>query len=228
MEINIYRQKIDLTQTLNPSIPTWEKSCGFKSHITVDYNQGCRVQKLETTTGIGTHIDAPAHFIPNGQDIASIPLEKLIIPARVIDLSAYLDPDYLASPENIIEHEKKYGEIAENNIIIFHTTWNRYWHDVKKYRNEDKHGVMHFPGISIETAKFLIKRNIVGIGIDTLSPDGGNSEFPVHHLLLGQDKYIIENMANINLLPPIGSTIIALPLKIEDGTESPARVIAVI
>lgn len=228
MEINISGRKIDLTQSLNSSIPAWEKSCGFKSHITVDYDQGCRAQKLEIAAGIGTHIDAPAHFIPNGQDIASLSLEKLIVLARVIDLSANLDPDYLASPEDIIEHEKKYGKIPENNLIIFHTTWSRYWFDVKKYRNEDKNGTMHFPGISPDTAELLINRNIAGIGIDTLSPDGGNTEFPVHHLLLEQDKYIIENMANTDLLPPIGSIVIALPLKIEGGTESPARVVGLV
>src|SRR5687767_3663863 len=85
---------IDLTHTLNSSVPTWEGYCGFQHHILLDYDNGCRVQSVHMRSGPGTHIDAPAHFIPQGKDVASILLEELIAPVSVIDVSTHVHADY--------------------------------------------------------------------------------------------------------------------------------------
>ena len=80
----------------------------------------------------------------------------------------------------------------------------------------------------IQTQEFisLAEKNIVGIGIDTLSPDGSNMSFPVHHKILGAGKYIIENLCHLEKLPAVGARVMALPLKIKNGSEAPCRVIA--
>lgn len=67
----------------------------------------------------------------------------------------------------------------------------------------------------------------MGLGIDTLSPDTRDSGFPVHQLVLGAGKYIIENIANAKKLPTTGCCIIALPIKIQHGTESPIRLVGI-
>ena len=85
-----------------------------------------------------------------------------------------------------------------------------------------------FPGLSVKAAEFLVEREVIGLGIDTLSPDGTNDDFPVHQILLGQGKYIVENLAHLDQIPIIGASIIVLPLKIEGATESPIRAIGVI
>ena len=88
---------------------------------------------------------------------------------------------------------------------------------------------MHFPSFSAKATELLIERNIAGIGIDTLSPDtGALGMFPAHQIMLSAGKFIIENLTNLKLLPAFGAQIIALPLKIKDGPESPARVIAIV
>lgn len=79
-----------------------------------------------------------------------------------------------------------------------------------------------------EAAHFLLSRKIVGLGIDTLSPDRPDNGYPVHAALLGAGKYIIENIANADSLPSVGSFILALPIKIKEGTEAPIRLIALI
>jgi kynurenine formamidase len=219
---------IDLTHTLNPDVPTWEYSKGFISRIEMDYSQGCRVQSYEMAAGIGTHMDAPAHFFQDGKQIAEIPLNALIAPCFVIDVSKKAHPDYLILQSDIEEFENTHGVISEGSFVIGNTGWFKKWKNPKKYRNQDRSGKMHFPGFSPEAVSLLLKRKIVGIGIDTLSPDGPNVAFPVHRSLLKADKYIVENLTALDRIPPTGATIILLPLKIDDGTESPIRAVAII
>lgn len=66
------------------------------------------------------------------------------------------------------------------------------------------------------------------IGIDTLSPDAGGKDFPVHRVILGAGKYIVENIANAAAVPPTGAKILIMPVKIKDGTEAPVRLVAVV
>ena len=168
-------------------------------------------------------MDAPSHCIPGGSSIADISIYDLIRPCVVIDVSSHADEHYCILQEAIIAFEKKHGVIAENTFVIFYTGWEKYWNQPERYRNN-----LLFPSVSAEAAHFLLTRNIAGIGIDTLSPDSGGEHFPVHQAILGGGKYIIENIANASQLPPVGAKIIALPLKIEGGTESPIRMIAII
>jgi len=72
----------------------------------------------------------------------------------------------------------------------------------------------------------LLERSIAGIGIDTLSCDRGDQGFPVHRVILGAGKYLVENIANAKELPPTGGRILVLPLKLKHGTEAPVRLVA--
>lgn len=216
---------IDLTHALESVIPTWNGSCGFESSIKSDYAQGCRVQALKMHAGIGTHIDAPSHFFADGHHIADIPIEQLFVPVSIIDVRHKIHPDYEVSVKDIQDYEKDHGVIIEDSLVFAETGWSQYWEDIARYRNEDRNGHMHFPGFSSEAAEFLIGRKIVGIGIDTLSPDGSNMNFPVHQAILGEGKYIIENLTNLDKMPKKGAFVVALPIKINEGTEAAARVI---
>lgn len=223
-----HRQWIDLTHTIHPDIPTWGGGCGFKHAIAQDYPAGCRTHKIDMQEGIGTHMDAPSHFIPGAKCIADISIEQFIVPACVIDISHHNDPLYMLSETDIQSYETQYGRIPAKSLVIAHTGWDKYWMHPEKYRNPNKEGALQFPGFSKTAAEILIERNVVGIGIDTLSPDGSNMNFPVHKLMLGSDRYIIENLSNCHKLPAQGAYVIALPIKIQNGTESPIRAIAVI
>lgn len=223
------RHIIDLTHPISAKAPTWNGSCGFHLKMICSYPEApLRVNKIETIAGIGTHIDAPSHFIPGGIDIDQISLSNLIIPGVVIDISDKATATYMLSIEDIQNFESKHGTIAENSLVIVYTGWSRFWNQPAKYRNENASGVMEFPTISTEAARYLLKRNIAGIAIDTLSPDSASSDFPVHQLILGAGKYIIENVAHAESLPPSGFKVIVLPMKIEQATEAPVRMIALL
>ncbi len=219
---------VDLTQPLFANAPTWEGSCGFCLETAKDYDQLFRVNRLKMEAGIGTHMDAPCHLIKGGLSIEQIPLTECITQACVIDVSAKADADYELSVDDILVYEKTYGLIPKGSVVIAYTGWSRFWLDAKAYRNQDAMGQMHFPAISSNAAEVLLKRDIAGIAIDTLSPDCLDPNYSVHKLILGNGKYIIENIGDCSSLPAKGAYLIALPLKIHNGTESPLRLAALV
>lgn len=219
---------IDLTHPLTEDAPTWEGVCGFKYINHLDYadctsDVKFRVQSLSLFAGIGTHMDAPAHCDPSGKTIDAISLNDCFAPCVVIDISAKADETYLCSKQDILDFEAQFGEIEPGDFIIIRTGWDRYWTSPEKYRNN-----LQFPTVSQEAAKLLVDRDIVGLGIDTLSPDTADSGYPVHQIILGSGKYLVENVANSHLLSPKDSYIIALPLLIVGGTEAPIRLIGLV
>jgi kynurenine formamidase len=220
---------IDLSHSLNEKKPSWNGGCGFTHEAKLNYSdhkeneQGFRVQQIKMHAGIGTHIDAPAHCIPGGATVEALPLEQLIRPCLCIDVSKSAQEDFMLQPEGIDAFEKKHRPIADGDFVIVYTGWDQHWHQADRYRNQ-----YQFPSISANAAKLLLKRNIAGIGIDTLSPDCPSNGFPVHQHLLSAGKYIVENVAQASLLPAVGSFSMALPMKGEGLTEAPIRLIALI
>ncbi len=219
---------IDLTHSLSSEIPTWDGGCGFELSIDGDYKDGTppdtfRTQKIKCGAGIGTHMDAPAHVVEGGRTIDKLVMEQLVTDCVVIDVSSEANADYVIMPEIIEKFEKEHGEIQPNTFVIFYTGWDANWNDREKYINSH-----NFPSVDLSTAEFLLKRNIAGLGIDTLSADTGKNGFPVHRAILGADKYLVENIANAKELPAVGVKSLVLPIKVKDGTEAPIRLIALI
>ncbi|OGN63815.1 MAG: hypothetical protein A3E80_06760 [Chlamydiae bacterium RIFCSPHIGHO2_12_FULL_49_9] len=219
---------VDLSHFLDEKVPTWSGGCGFRLEVKIDYEDGLRAQTVRGHAGVGTHIDAPAHFCKGGLCIGDIPLEDLMAPLCILDLREKMKPDLLVSPKDIEAFEDRYGRIKEGSVVAAHTGWEQYWKRPETYRNPDALGKMRFPGFSAAAAKELVKRKVAGIGIDALSPDGSNEGFPVHEEILGNGKYILENLANLGLMPKVGAYVIALPPKVREGVESVARVIGLI
>jgi len=89
---------------------------------------------------------------------------------------------------------------------------------------------MHFPGFSLEAAKFLVEaRSVVGLGIDTLSIDYGPSrDFPVHQYNLAHGLYHLENVANLDRAPQAGALVMVAPMKLEGGSGGPVRIFALL
>lgn len=219
---------IDLTHPLSSDTPSWDMDCGFQCDNKLDYSDCTtdvkfRVQHLQLPAGLGTHLDAPAHCVKNGKSVEQISFDQLIAPCIVVDVSSKAHETYQCSLEDVTNHEQKYGKIPKKSFVIIYTGWDKHWGNAKQYRNN-----LQFPSVSKEAALLLLEREIVGLGIDTLSPDTEQSGYPVHHALLGADKYIIENIANTQALPTMGSFIMALPLPIVHGTEAPIRLIALV
>ncbi len=226
---------IDLTYALNKNNAFWPASAyapfKYKAIATLK-KDGVFSGSYSTPEHLGTHIDAPNHFEDNQPSVDKLTLETLIGPATVIDISDKVEnnEDYQLTIEDISDWEKANGRIPDGSIILLNTGWWRRWNDYVKYKNTDTVNRLHFPGYSSMAAGFLIKeRDINGIGIDTLSADYGiSTDFPVHHIINGAGKYILENVANLDRLPPTGATLIIAPIKIEGGSGGQARIWAIV
>ena len=214
---------IDLTHVLDPNVPTWTGRCGFQLETAMDYDQGLRAQKVKMHAGIGTHMDAPSHFIPGSDDIHDLSLQKFICKLCVISVPC--GEDDWVTHKDIAEFEKAFGKIPKGAFVAISTGWDVNWAK-EKYRNE-KQGKMHFPSISLDAAELLCERDVSGIGVDTLSPDCQDLSFPVHKLVLGQRRYIVENLANLSKVQPVGSYCTMMPMNMKGATEAPIRAVAV-
>jgi kynurenine formamidase len=219
---------IDLTYEVHSEIPTWDLTCGYFVKTMRDYHH-CegdfkfRSQSLDIRASAGTHIDSPAHCFEGAPDVADISLERLIVSCVVIDISQKAIERYKVSVADIEEFETEYGAIQPNSCVLFYTGWSRFWDEPKKYHNN-----LVFPSISAEAAEFLLQKNVSGIGIDTLSPDCDEKGSFVHSIMLGAHKYIIENVANLDLMPPTGAVLFIMPLKVAGAAESPIRLVGIV
>lgn len=182
----------------------------------------------------GTHMDSPIHFGQGKRTLDQIPVSDLIRPAAVIDVSsqAAADRDYRATAADITAWESEHGMIEPGMIVVFHTGWGQYWPNRLEYMGSDTPGDtthLHFPGLGQDAAELLVERRVAGVGIDTASMDyGPSTDFIVHQILNGADIYGMENIANAGLLPATGATIIALPIRIAEGTGGPTRIVALL
>jgi kynurenine formamidase len=179
--------------------------------------------------GFGTRIDAPARFAHGLWTVDQIPTERLIAPLVVLDVTANIEgnPDYQISVGDIAKWESVHSQIPLGAVVITRTGWGSRWNSIKDYRNVDAKGIMHFPGYSVDAAKFLVEgRRALGLGIDTLSVDHGSSrDFAVRQYTLAHSVYELENVANLNRAPASGGTVVVAPDKVESGSGGPVRVL---
>jgi kynurenine formamidase len=183
----------------------------------------------------GTHLDAPIHFSEQGRPVDAIPLEQLVAPAVVIDVSARAaaDPDYRLTADDVRAWEKEHGPVPRGAIVLLRTGWGARWPDRKRYLGDDTPGDasrLRFPSYGAEAAEYLVAiRQVAALGVDTASIDHGPSkDFPVHRLAGAANVPGFENVAHLDQVPERGAWVIALPMKISGGSGGPLRVIAVV
>lgn len=225
-------QIVDLTQVLSDKVPAFggEKDDFRYEKLSDRQKDGYASGAFRIPEHFGTHVDSPAHFIAGKETIERIKVKKFIAPAVVIDICAKVaaNADYQLTAADIQEFEKG-GAIPDGAAILLLTGWDKRYSEPEKYRNPDANGVLHFPGFSLEAIQYLLRNpKIVALGIDTLSIDYGPSkDFQGHKISHGRGLYHIENLTNLDKLPARGAVIFVGSLPIENGSGSPARVLAI-
>ena len=230
---------IDLTHSFSDETLYWPTSSTFKKDtVFVGITEGGFYYEsfdICTAEHGGTHLDAPIHFYEGRKTVDQIGLNRLTGRAVVIDVTsqAATDRDYQITVEDIIIWESEYGRIPEHSILLFYTGMGDYWPDPLQYLGTEKRGTegaaeLSFPGIHPDTARWLVdNRKIIATGLDTPSLDYGKSNlFETHVILFEQNIPGFENVANLHLLPPTGAFVIALPMKIKNGSGAPLRIVA--
>lgn len=231
-------QLLDLTYPLSPDSIYWPTGAPFDHQL-----QGWEISEggywyasasFSSPEHLGTHIDAPIHFAESGWTLAEIPVDRLVGPGVLIDISerSAMDPDAALEVEDIERWEGAHGAIPASSIVIVRSGWAQHWPDWNAYYGTDTPedvSTLHFPGVSESAAEVLVERRIAGVGIDTASIDPGVSTlFEAHQVLCGANVFNLENLANLDELPEVGFVVFALPMKIANGTGAPTRVVALL
>ncbi len=218
-----------------PTAETFQKTTAFEGHTDKGFYYSA--YNFCAAEHGGTHIDAPVHFAENHKTVDQIDIQQLIAPGVIIRVAdkAEQDRNYQLAVDDILEWEKTHGKIAENSIVLMDSGSDKYWPDKKSYMGTDERGEeavkkLKFPGIHPEAARFLAtKRKVKAVGVDTPSIDyGGSTLFETHQILFAQDIPGLENVANLDQLPDQGFMVVALPMKIKDGSGGPLRIVAFI
>ncbi len=238
---------IDLTQTLSPSFP--------QIALPPEFGQ-CQPFRLEEISRYdergpawywnnfscgehtGTHFDAPIHWV-TGRDLPNnsvdtIDVRHFVAPACVIDCSAQArdNPDYLLTVADIEAFEAAHGRIPAGAWVLMRTDWSKR-SDAREFQNFDATG-QHTPGPGVEAVRFLVEqRDVLGFGSEAIGTDAGQGyhllpPYPCHSMMHGSGRYGLQCLTRLDELPPTGAVILGAPLKIERGSGSPLRVLALV
>lgn len=165
------------------------------------------VSRLSLGVHTGTHVDAPVHFIVRGSGIDSIPLDRLIGPARVLDLGELdsIQPADLAPVD-----------IHPGDRILFKTRNSGRWSETR-FRSD-------YTYLSFDAARYLVERGAWTVGIDYLSIGDMDHGAETHRVLLTAGVCIIEGL-DLSQIAQGGYDLVCLPIRLEGLDGAPARVV---
>jgi len=197
----------DITPTITPEMAVFPGDVRFKRHIAMSFEEGhhLTLSSINTTVHIGAHTDAPNHYSPEGEDMASRSLHHYLGRCQVVHIS-------LPRGERI--YPTHLGEIKAKRVLLGTGSFpNPYqWND-------------DFNSLSPELVHFLADSGVVLVGIDTPSIDPASSQaLESHNAVSSRDLAILEGIV-LTEVPAGVYQLIALPLKIQGADASPVRAI---
>lgn len=222
---------VDLTHELNPETPHWVGWDALQVEEKMNLDHSIFAAHAYTTVGqYGTHVDAPCHMVKGGRSLEQVSVEEMVMPLCVVNLEDKVrqNPDYVMTPQDILDWEAVYGKIPEGAFVAFQSGWSRFPGDMD---NCDAQGNRHFPGWSLEAVKFLVEeRNVGSIGHETSDTEApitsGKTNYEVEYYILEQDRIQVELLKNLELCPPAGALIFCTFPRVTGGTGYPARCFA--
>ncbi len=202
---------MDISVPLYPGMAHWPGDPEFRAERVRSLDRGdvCNLTALSTSAHIGTHMDAPKHFIRDGMGMDELPLDAVIGPCRVV---AIHDPVAI-SPAELEGQGLKGGD-----RVLFKTS-----NSTNAWGRSDF--VEDFVYISKEGARWLVEHQIQTVGVDYLSIGGFFKDgVETHQILLGAGVWVIEGL-NLSAIEPGDYELVCLPLKIRGSDGAPARAI---
>lgn len=222
---------VDLTDALGPETILWPGAPALEIVDAVTHDaHGYHARVFTTFEHAGTHFDAPEHFVPGGADTASISIDQLVVATVVIDISerAATDPNAVVTAEDVAAFEAGHGTIPAGCLVIMRSGWANRKTDALSYAGSEGTEDLKFPGFGLDAAGVLVERGVVGLGVDTLGIDPGDKpDFPVHRdITHPAGLWHLENLINVDQLPPTGAVVAVGVPRIVGGTGFPTRVFA--
>ncbi len=202
---------IDISLTIETGRIVWPGDPDVEVSKLMQIEKGdiCNTSLLTCPVHVGTHVDAPLHFVDGGDGIESLPLYSLAGKAKVFEIK---------NEKEIPLEEIENSEINEGNIVLFKTINSTVYLKEKSF-NEN------YVYLSTKAAEYLVMKKIATVGIDYYSIAGVNSNLvECHEVLLGAKVTIIEGL-DLSGINPGEYEFVCLPLKIKGSDGSPARAI---
>lgn len=226
---------VNLSHGIHENIPHFSafKPLKEKTLFTLEQD-GFFAKEYTLATQYGTHIDAPIHFAKQKRYLQELDLKELLLPLYVIhkEKEVQANPDYEVSLQDILDFEATHGTLPEDAFVAFSSGWSKRWDSKENFYNLDADDNAHTPGWSLEALNYLCEtRNITAIGHETLDTDSSkqfrkNNALLAELYILSQDKYQVEVLKNLDILPATGAYIsISFP-NILDAPGFPVRAIA--
>lgn len=214
---------IDLTRPLDASTVLWPGTPPLvvesSESIEVD---GSFTRRVTLDEHSGTHFDAPSHFAVGAAHVADVEVSRLVCPLHVIDISerARADADAELGRDDVEAYENAHGQVVSGSAVFLRTDWF----------GAPGADVLRFPGFGVASARLLVERGVVGLGIDTLGIDPGRAvDFPVHRdVTLPRGVWHVENLTNLAAVPPAGAWAVVGVPRIAEASGFPARVMALV
>jgi kynurenine formamidase len=231
LSLGSYTRVQDLTHTITPETPVFPGNPQPVIEPLRTYEQdGYYANKLTYAEHTGTHMDAPAHFVEGAAFSDELPVQQFFAALAVIDVSerAATDPDTQVMPDDLLAWESEHGALPAGAFVAMNSGWDSRIGDPASFINMGDDEVLHFPGFHPDATALLIEeRDIMGIGVDTLSLDfGASTDFGTHITLLQAGKYGLEGLAALATLPPAGALVVVGGPKVTIGSGGPSRVMA--
>ncbi len=202
---------IDISLTIKTGRIVWpgDPKVEVTKLMQIENGEICNTRHLSCPVHVGTHIDAPLHFINGGDGIETLPLSSLAGNAKVIEIK---------NEEKIPLGEIENEEIEEGDIVLFKTI------NSSTYLKETSFNE-NYVYLSTEAARYLVSKKISTVGIDYYSIAGINDNIvECHEILLGTKVTIIEGL-DLSGVTAGKYEFVCLPLKIEGSDGAPARAI---
>ena len=202
----------DVSLTITEDLPTWPGDPGVKLEKINQIQKGDMVNltHISSSVHIGTHVDVPNHFLDKGGTVETIPLDLMVGPARVIELSTHkaISADDLRSV----------GISAKDQRLLIKTVNSKIWESGVQEFQED------FVALDGDAAAYLVECGLEVIGVDYLSVAPYQDLETTHKILLEAGILIIEGL-DLSGIEPGPYRLLCLPLKIGGSDGAPARVL---
>jgi len=226
-----YTRVIHLSHVIDLDIPQWpgDPPVEFET-VAESNNDGYYLRRFSLGEHSATHMNAPNTFYSHSIGIDQYPARSLVVSAVVIDIreAVKVNFNYALTIADVLAWEAQHGEIPADCVVILNTGWQKKWFNKNAFFNQDAEGISHFPGFGSDATQFLLEqRQIAGVGIDTHGVDPGqDTSFATNRLVLEQPRIVLENLTNLDQLPPLGTTLVIAPLRLRGGSGSPVGVLA--
>ncbi len=202
----------DISLTITEDLPTWPGDPGIKLEKTSQIKEGemANLTHISTSVHVGTHVDAPDHFLGNGETVEKIPLDLLVGPALVVELSS----NQTISADDL----RSAGITGKDQRLLLKTRNSRIWAEGLREFQED------FIALDVGAASYLVECGLKVVGVDYLSVAPFTDPEPTHRILLEAGVLIIEGL-DLSGIKPGPYRLLCLPLKIGGSDGAPARVL---